>query len=240
VICLSFDTDHLDEVRMREFLGSTPIPGAGTFFCAYPYPGVDYGSHEPAPHPFLGEEGGWEDVLAETRRNFPEAAGCRPHSCVWSHMLSVRLAEQGYAYISCWDQIGRRDIRPHREAWGLWHLPIYYMDTLDISAPRFWPDRELEPFSAEFIDAAVGGEALFVFGFHPVHLMLNSTSAEAYLERRDAFHAGEDPADLRCPGLGVADFYRALCERMEAEGEASRTMRDALAASVEPSPIAAR
>ena len=62
-----------------------------------------------------------------------------------------------------------------------------------------------------------------MFDFHPVHLLLNSTSAEAYLERRDAFRAGAPLDALRCPGYGTRNFYDDLCAAMREAGVESKS-----------------
>jgi hypothetical protein len=231
VICLSFDTDHVDDARMREFVETVPVPGSGTFFCTQRYEALGV-PHELCPHPYLPEGGDWDAELEAMRAVFPEARGWRAHSCVYSHLLAQRIAADGYVYASAYDQLGRAGGEPSREAWGVWHLPIYYMDNLDFSYGRFWPGADHRPFDPRLIEAAVATDGVHVFDFHPVHLMLNSTSAEAYFERRDAFVAGAPLADLRCAGYGTRSFYDDLCAAMRDAGTESTSMYDALRARV--------
>ena len=227
MICLSFDTDHIDDSRMREFVDTVPVPGAGTFFCTQRYEALS-APHELCPHPYLPEGAEWDSELAAMRAEFPEARGWRAHSCVYSHMIAQRIAADGYVYASAFDQFGRVGIEPSREAWGVWHLPIYYMDNLDFSHERFWPGGTHRPFERALIDAALTHDGIHVFDFHPVHLLLNSNSAGAYLERRDAFVAGEPLDDLRCTGYGTRNFYDDLCAAMREAGVDSTSMHDAL------------
>src|SRR5579884_1313245 len=216
MICLSFDTDHLDESRMEEFLASVPVPGEGTFFCTRRYDCLGL-PHELCPHPLLEEGAEWDDELAVTRSNFPDAVGWRSHSCIYSHLIAQHVAASHYLYASTQlDPVP--PARPFREAWGLWHMPIFYMDNLDFSQSRFWPGSEHVPFAEQVIDRALADDGVYVFDFHPVHLLLNSTSANAYLERRDAFLAGEPLDELRCDGRGARAFYDELCSRMASEG----------------------
>ena len=128
-------------------------------------------------------------------------------------MLAERLASNGYRYVSIHDDLGSCEIRPLRHAWGLWHMPIYYMDNLDFSAGRFWDDAD-EPFRPELIDAAVHGDALFVFDFHPIHLSLNSPNAEEYFARRALFETDTSIEELRFEGRGTRTFYLELVEAM--------------------------
>jgi hypothetical protein len=227
MICLSFDTDHVDEARMREFLETVPVPGAGTFFCTQRYE-VLGAPHEVCPHPYLPEGGDWDAELAAMRSLFPDARGWRAHSCVYSHLLAQRIADDGYVYASAYDQLGRVGIEPSREAWGVWHMPIYYMDNLDFSLGRFWPRAEHRPFDPALIEAVLANDGTYVFDFHPVHLLLNTTSAEAYFERRDRFVAGAALDELRCSGYGARSFYDDLCAAMHGTGVESRSMHAAL------------
>jgi hypothetical protein len=231
MICLSFDTDHVDEPRMREFVDTVPVPGAGTFFCTQRYDALG-APHELCPHPFLGEGTDWDSELAAMRERFPAARGWRAHSCVYSHLLAQRIAADGYVYASAYDQFGRAGIEPSREAWGVWHLPIYYMDNLDFSLRRFWPGATHRPFDPALIETVLTREGLYVFDFHPVHLLLNSTAADAYFERRDAFVAGAPLDELRCDGYGARSFYDDLCAAMRDAGVASHAMSDALQSRV--------
>ncbi len=227
MICLSFDTDHMDEARMREFLATVAVPGAGTFFCTQRYEALG-APHEICPHPYLPEGGDWDAELGMMRATFPEARGWRAHSCVHSHLLAERIARDGYLYASSYDQLGRVGPEPNREAWGIWHFPIFYMDSLDFSLGRFWPGKTHRPFEPSLIETALADDGVYVFDFHPVHLMLNSTSAEAYFERRDAFKAGEPLDGLRCPGYGSRNFYDDLCAAMREASVDSMAMLDAL------------
>jgi hypothetical protein len=231
VISLSFDTDRMDEARMREFLEDSPIPGLGTFFCTQPYDSLSATDHELAPHAYLGAGGEWDVELNEKRRQFPEATGWRSHSCVFSHILAERIARMGYRYVSVHDEPGVAAPQPVRHAWGLWHLPIYYMDNLDFSAQRFWND-DPAPFDPNLVGRSLNDDGLYVWAFHPIHIMLNSPNAEEYFARREAFSRGEPISAIRYDGYGTADFFRDLCEAMTDAGVASLPMRAALASYV--------
>lgn len=233
MICLTFDTDHVDEHRMREFMHGIRLPGRATFFCTRCYDCLSEEPHEVCAHPFLEPGGDWSAALQAARRDFPEAQGWRSHSCVYSHMVALQLAEQGYSYASTHTELGRIGAKPFKESWGLWHIPIYYMDNLDFSYQRFWPSEQRRAFSSDFINAALHGDGVYVFDFHPVHLLLNSPSADWYLAQRGAFAEGVDLEDIRYSGYGAADFFSALCVKMEQAGLQSHTLFDALQPYVE-------
>lgn len=213
---------------MSVFLEEIEIPGEATFFCTQRYVSLGSTAHETCPHVFLNPGTDWAATLAESRKVFPEAKGWRSHSCVFSHILAEQLAASGYEYVSIHDQMGRCDLEPHRHAWGLWHFPIYYMDNLDFSSPRFWGETAEAPFAPSLISNAVNVDALFVFAFHPIHLMLNSPSPESYFARRDRFEAGENAGDLRFEGYGTRTFYDELCDSLRTEGRTSTRLDCAL------------
>lgn len=213
---------------MREFLAEVPIPGQATFFCTMAYRGID-SNHELCPHPTLEPNTDWDEVLDRARETFPDARGLRPHSCVYSNLLALDLSRRGYRYLSCHDQFGSSRVAARREAWGrIWHLPIYYMESIDLAFMRHWPDANHKVFAPELLETAVNDDGLYVFDFHPIHLLLNSTSVEAYLSRRDAFMTGVPIAQIRCEGYGVRSYYDDLVKRMQARGLASTRMCDAL------------
>lgn len=229
MICLSFDTDRMDEGRMREFLASVELPGRVTLFCTQVYDCLVETEHELGPHPYLPAAADWESELQRTRRQFPDAVGWRSHSCVFSHMLAEQVAALGYRYVSIRDDLGARDPAPIRHAYGVWDMPIYYMDSLDFSASRFWADVTAEPFDREIIDTAVEGDGLYVFDFHPIHLVLNSPDAGEYFTRRERLQSGEPLSAIRYEGRGTLTFYNELIEAMAAREVTSVALGDALA-----------
>jgi hypothetical protein len=228
VICLSFDTDHIDETRMVEFLAQVPLAGRATFFCTRFYDCLAATDHELCPHPLLDPQSDWDAEFERQRARFPEAAGWRSHSCTFSHSLALQGAAEGYRYASTVTRMGASGPTPYREAWGLWQMPIFYMDNLDFSFSRFWPGVPHEPFADDLIERALLDDGVYVWDFHPIHLLLNSTSPDAYEQRRAAFLEGVRLEELRCPGRGARDFYDALLGRMAQAGVESRGMSDAL------------
>jgi hypothetical protein len=231
LICLSFDTDHLDDRRMEEFVREFPIPGAGTFFCTQRYEALEGGPHELCPHPTLEPDGDWAAELDRKQAEFPDARGVRTHSCINSHLLSIEFKGRGFEWVSARDEPGRRGIAPYREAWGVWHVPIYYMDNMDFSFGDYWPDASASPFGRELLEVSTREEGVYVFDFHPIHLMVNSTSAEDYFARRDRFKAGEPLEEIRCEGYGAGDYYTDLIALMGQAELESVSISDALVAT---------
>lgn len=221
MICLTFDTDHMDEVRMSDFLRRIDIPGAGTFFCTQKYDCLDGASHEVAPHPTLEEKTDWQAELKRMRDLFPDAKSWRSHSCVFSHLLAEWLHENGYLYVSTNDQFGQKGIQPVRHPWGVRHFPIYYMDNMDFSSCHFWKDDSDTRFSDTMIEHALEDDGVYVFDFHPIHLLLNTPNSDYYFSMRDRFKSGEDINQLAYEGYGTMNFYLQLCAAMQRVGKKS-------------------
>ena len=231
MICLTFDTDHLDERRMEEFIHRFRIPGSGTFFCTQRYEALQGRLHELCPHPALDQEGDRQAELDRAKAEFPDARGVRPHGAINSHSLSLEFNRRGFDWVSSREEPGRPGVSAYREAWGVWHVPIYYMDNLDFSFGRFWPDEPATPFGRELLEVATQEPGTYVFDFHPIHLMLNSTSPEAYLSRRDRFLAGEPLEAILCDGYGTRNYYEDLLALMADANVESVRISDALAAT---------
>jgi hypothetical protein len=86
------------------------------------------------------------------------------------------------------------------------------MDNADFSRLRWWRGRADPPFSEEAFEIAAGGQGVYVFAFHPIHILMNTPDPQYYLDRREAFLQGEDLGSLRFDGYGTADFFKQACE----------------------------
>jgi hypothetical protein len=214
MIAFSFDTDHIDDARMTEFLAEAQWPGGGTFFCTQPYRRLEHDKFELAPHPFLRGACDWLAELKAKRAEFPNALGWRAHSCMFSHALALWLCLNGYVYASTQDSFGIKQLHPIRQMWGIWQVPIYYADNLDFSRKRFWPESSERPFAESLIETAVNDNGLYVFDFHPIHLLLNSPDADWYSGIRDRFLRGEPTSALRYAGYGARSFFDSLIAAM--------------------------
>lgn len=232
MISLSFDTDHMSEARMEEFLAEVALPGGATFFCTQPYRCLERADFEIAPHPFLSGDRDWLAELKTKRAEFPNALGWRSHSCVFSHTLAEWISCNGYLYASTHDSFGIQGIRPSRQLWGIWHVPIYYMDNLDFSRNRFWPERNERPFSRSLLEVACHEDDFYVFDFHPIHLLLNTPNPEWYMIRRGQFLAGERIASLRYEAYGTRSFFDDLVAAMHGAGHKSLPIVEGLRAFV--------
>jgi hypothetical protein len=229
MICLTFDTDHLNETRLDEFLACYEVPDRCTFFCTEPFSSLKAPHYELAPHPFLPEGVDWTEELVAKRKMLPAAVGWRSHSCVFSHLIARWLGENGYRYASIEERFGQSGLCPTRHPMGtIWQIPIYYMDTFDISRQMFWSGDDVSPFDGGLVDRALTTEGTYLFDFHPVHIMLNTPHPEFYFAARDRYRAGVAARKLRFEGRGVGSFFAELTQKMRQMGAQSTAMIDVL------------
>jgi hypothetical protein len=230
MICLTFDTDWMTEDSLSRFLREFPLPGECTFFSHKAFQCLMTDKHEIGPHPFIDNLDNWKTALQDlsTSLNMP-VRGVRPHSCVFSHMVGVGLRELNFEYVSQANNMFQDNLRPFRHPWGVWELPIFYMDNMDFWMAHNWPESKHKPFSDELIKRAVYGEDLYVFDFHPIHVALNSRSHDDYQSVKNIIVIEEkSPFDYCFSGRGVRVFFVELCQEMIKAGNYSVTCGDAL------------
>jgi hypothetical protein len=230
VICLSFDSDYMLQEDMQRFIQEFPLPGQVSFFLHRKY-AVDFQGYEVAPHPFLTETGDWLGTVQRLAHELgiPTPVGVRTHACVSSQMLWPELAKQGYKYSSMVMLLYETGIKPFKHPWGLWELPIYYMDNSDICMRLNWPGSDHRPFHSDVIRKAVAEPGLYVFDFHPIHVILNTQTYHDYLGVREAVRSGKTSAfELAFAGYGTRAFFLDLCKEMERCGLKSSSCIEAL------------
>ena len=230
VILLTFDTDYLSPQDLTRFAESFPIPGHATFFLWQPFSKLDLGPHEIGLHPFLSETESWRDTLVSFMDELGDRpAVLRPHSCAYAHTLGVTCAKLGFRAISQATYLYRGGLEPYRHPWGLWELPIYYMDSMDFTFSTNWPRLDHEPFSREILLRSIHDDALFLYDFHPLHLILNTSSLPEYQSLKSKIvDQGASPYDMMRSGRGAQTFYLELVELMEHSGIRSRTCSELL------------
>ena len=230
MICLTFDTDWMTDRGLARFLDEFPLPGHGTFFLHDSFPSLAGNGHELCPHPFISDLANWRGTLDKLSATLPERPrGVRPHSCVFSHMVGVELHAMGYRYVSQAANLYQPGLAPLRHPWGIWELPIYYMDNMDFWMSKNWPGLRHDPFNRDVIRIAIESEGLFVFDFHPLHVALNTRGHEDYQAVKDRIvKDGASPFDLTFPGRGTRTFFEELCSTMREKNIVSLTCSDAL------------
>ena len=223
MICLTFDTDWMTEAALERFLHEFPIPGQATFFCHDAFACLASSRHDLCPHPFISNLNDWRATLEGlTRRVNAAARGVRTHACVFSHAICVGLHEMGFEYVSQASPLYQQGLVPFRHPWGVWELPIYYMDNMDFWVNTNWPGLNHEPFATRWIEGAVNGPDLYVLDFHPIHVALNTRTPEDYQRvKARIVEDGVSPFELTFPGRGAREYFQELCAAMIAAGRES-------------------
>ncbi len=216
MICLTFDTDYMQPNDMNRFLHEYQLPGRGTFFLWNEMKGVDWKGHELGPHPFFEQNKGYSEILEQFEAFVGcPCAGMRSHSCLTSHMLEIELKKRKYIYCSNKSALFQDNLSPLRLPWGIWELPIYYMDSMDFTMPEGWSCYKHKVFDKRIIEQAVGGDALYVFDFHPLHIILNTNDRQQYAGiKNKLLKERVSPYTLSFSGYGTRDFFEFLLQSM--------------------------
>ncbi len=141
------------------------------------------------------------------------------------------MKRRGYLYSSVTAPLYQAGLRPYRHPWGVYELPIYFMDNMDYCMAQNWPDAHHRPRDQRLIRRAVEDRGLYVFDFHPIHILMNTRSQASYEQARSrVLQQGATWSEVRNPGEGVATFFMALCDAMRSAGVPSVTCLEALRA----------
>ena len=230
MICLTFDTDYLSNRDMKLFLEKFPLPGKATFFAHKYFPALDSTVHEICPHPFITDLLTWEEEVKKISTQLKALpCGIRTHSCIFSHMIGISLKKMGFRYISQAQNMFQAGLKPIKHPWGIWEMPIYYMDNMDFAISQNWPAIKHEPFSSEVIKKALNDDSLYVFDLHPLHIALNTRTYDDYRAVKDKImNKRVSPFKLNHDGRGVRSFFEELCAEIEKKGQRSYTCSEAL------------
>jgi hypothetical protein len=103
----------------------------------------------------------------------------------------------------------------------LLRIPYFWEDDLEMERPR--PCWQLNPLLQI-------GQGLKVFGFHPIHIYLNSTNMKSYqmLKRRVPKLFEAIPSEVDChvyTGLGTNSLFTEIVEQLALIGQ-SKSIRD--------------
>jgi hypothetical protein len=221
VIILTFDTDYMTPETMDSFISNYPQLPRSTFFVHPDSLNWSNEFHEINEHPIIETLEGYSFT---TTRNAPFGGlGVRSHSCVSSHLISVEWAKAGLLYQSQETRWNQKYSKPERTAWGIFDLPISYMDNQDIWMERNWQGKHTK-FSSDIINRALEGDEVYLFDFHPLHIALNTSSVEDYGKKKHKI-VGEsvNPWELTTTGYGTKDFFEQLLTGIEESGSSTTT-----------------
>lgn len=209
-IVLTFDTDWMLADWMHRFEEEYDSIPESTFFVHSKTGDWRPQNHAVGPHPTISSLDSPPVIPADLH-----VAGVRTHTCVSSHMLSLHWAKAGFQYESNTTRFLEALIQPTQTPWGIWELPIFYMDNIDLCLPLNWRGSGHEPLEVRKIVAKVSPESLSVFDFHPLHIALNTRSYADYQSKKEKIQRGVDPWTLASPGHGVRDVFEYLIDQFQ-------------------------
>lgn len=210
---MTFDTDWMIPDWMDKFLEEYDSLPKSTFFIHTTTGAWRPQRHEFGPHPTISSLSNPPEIPVNLK-----AVGVRTHSCVSSHMLSLHWANAGFRYESNNTRFLESDIQPAKNPWGIWDLPIFYMDNIDLCFPQNWPGSPHQPLQTNTIMAKLSPESLCVFDFHPLHIALNTLSYEDYQSKKTKIQNGVDPWELASSGHGVRDVFETIIDNFQSNG----------------------
>lgn len=228
-VILSLDWDWFPQALAGDVLGLLDEAGVAATLFMTDQPRLDLPErHEIALHPFARTLEDLPERIAALQAQYPGARGVRTHRLLGGGPAYAAFDAAGLAYCSLYMLLGQPHLAPLRLPFDIVEFPIFYSDIAqiyeaDLGRATTQPARLLD----------VPG--MKVFAFHPVHIYLNCTRTEDYLQGSGpVMQPGAGP-HLRRPGRGARDWfveflaalgpgdytYAAYLERTTARGDAA-------------------
>ncbi len=225
VIYITMDTDWCAE-KVLEFALSLLRERhlAATVFSTHDYVALrDTNAQmlEVGLHPNFNEvtAEGYEDKLRTLQRLYPQAVGVSSHAMLSGTTLLELFRRAGLQY--------DRNILRYKDAAA---QPFVYHNGL-LRLPIFWEDDiwfTLEP-GARFSTTILEHEGFhLIFNFHPIHLFMNTASAEHYQSFKPYQHELGRLAQYRRAEYGARSFFEDLTTYLQNENVATGLLRNLL------------
>ncbi len=196
LIYLSFDLDWAPPWATRRVARDLASAGVGgTFFVTHACatlpelranPKIELGWH---PNFLPGSSHGTSigQVLDHMEALVPDARGARAHCLVRGTPFAQAYVERGLRYDASDLQDGEHGLRAFLSWTGLWRLPIFFEDDVQI----------LRGAPMEMARLGLEKPGLKIFDLHPILVALNASSLEPYADLK---------ADLRRQGRGLTEL----------------------------------
>lgn len=227
MILLTFDTDWMSIDALDKFLGYYSALPTSTFFLHKFTESVPDSHHVFNPHPTLTTLDSNSEL--DEMESLPriQRQGIRTHSCVNSHLLSLDWARRGYRYQSIVSDLGNVSNRPYLLPWGIWEMPIYYMDNMSMWAQVNLQGAKMSDL--DYLNMALDSDNLCIFDFHPIHIALNTSSTESYgMKKNQIIVEKADPWNLADKDKGIRDFFENVLNACLAQKNSLSTLESYL------------
>ena len=204
-ICLTIDSDWASPEVTDYAIGLLADQGIPfTFFATDDQSPTLPGNAELGLHPNFCAWGA-EEELTKLTKLFPKAVGLRPHRLTMpKEDLAATLNREGIAWISsCYEPACFKPL----DYGGIPNVPINWGDNLLFNEGR-------EP---GYLGTQTKRPGITVWNFHPVHLFLNTASAEQFAVARECYNDPDRLIRLRNKTRrGVEDVLRDVINELEA------------------------
>jgi len=96
------------------------------------------------------------------------------------------------------------------------------MDNMDLAYPKVITHHI--PLNKDLILRAINSDLPYVFDFHPLHILLNTSSPEAYA----AWWTKGCPEGYVCKDAGIGDYFSLLTDTLAKNGALSHSLSSLL------------
>jgi hypothetical protein len=220
-ICLTFDVDWAPDAVIDELVDELQAAGVrATLFATHATPSLQTISDDALEiglHPNFNECGGnYAEPLRLVRDAYPDATGARSHSLMVSSRILDLYANSGLRYESNVFLPLHPHLRPVLRFEGMVSIPFWWTD--DVHFTRT-PDFALSSLPLD-------QPGLKVFTFHPIHVFMNTSSADQYLRFKPHYSDAAKLRPLRNAGEGTGTLLDQLLTHIAQTGIQTWTMAD--------------
>ena len=199
IIAITSDMDWAPDEIINHFLSIVNDFGVRvTFFCTHSV-NIE-GKHELSVHPDYKPEEPYGETLKRLLNLFPMAKGVRNHGLFYHGSILPIFSKHNIKYISNSLMYRQSHINPFLISKDVLELPIYFMD-----------DKYLHfggRFQLDELDLSQPG--LKIFGFHPIHIFLNTNSLEVYESAKKYYQQPKQLENYKNHNRGIKDLFIEL------------------------------
>jgi len=167
---------------------------------------LDDTKYEVGLHPDFNEGGDYNKIIRELKAIYPEAIGVCSHSLFQSSRILQLFIDNGLKYeLNTFIPFQER-LHPFMRVRGIVSIPCYFGDDMHYCTEVAFELSELQ----------IHSKGLKIYGFHPIHIFMNTNSMEHYDNFKPFYHEPDILKKHRNSGRGTqtlfVDLLRYLAE----------------------------